>query len=227
MKRLFVFTGLALLLATASLADKGDHALYLGISYSIIAGPDEAQNLIGGGFGFKGGIGFGLNPQTELIVNMQYTGFPLKREGYLDKLEENLNGSLTVPRSEISMSGGNIQAYGIMVDLKHTLPSEAPDTTVYPYLIAGLGFFHFENPDKVTLSAPDYYDLVIPSSEMGEPSTDPAVSLGLGVDIEMSNSTSLILEGRYMVVFNHNYPENDGNSKLFNISGALRILLGK
>ena len=224
MKRLVVFTGVLLMLATTVSADKGEKNLYFGMSYDMIAGPDNTKDLLGGGFGFKGGMGFGLNPQIELIVNVQYIRLPMMRDGFLDMVEADLNP--LVSRSQIRMSGGDIQAYGVLVDLKYTFPSADPAAAFHPYLIGGLGLFHSEVPDDVTLSAPGYDDWVIRSSEMGTSSTDLAASLGAGIDIEMSGKTSFIFEGRYMLVSDDD-KDSDGNTKLFHISGAVRFQFGK
>jgi len=226
MKRLTVLTGVLLMLATTVSADKGENNLYFGMSYAMIAGPDHTKDLLGGGIGFKGGIGFGLNPQTELIVNVQYIRLPMKHDGFLDMIEADPDLFFNVPRSMISMSGGDIQAYGVLVDLKYTFPSADPATTVHSYLIGGLGLFHSEAPDDVTLSAQGYDDWVLRSSEMDTSSTDLSASLGVGIDIEMSNSASFILEGRYMLVFDDD-KDSDGNTRLFNIGGAVRFQLGK
>ena len=227
MRKHSVLLAVALLaFAMLASADTMQKNLYLSGSLNAIAGPESVKDFVGAGRGLKGGLGFQVSPTIEMVVSVQYMTFPLKKDGFLSLYEKTRQVRFRVPYSEISLIGGDIQVYGVGVDAKYTFLSKTANPSVRPYLVGGLGLMHVENPDDITIRTDDYDDLTVPGDDLGESNTDLLANVGVGVDLPLSGNTTAFLDCRYSIVFDKD-DEDDGNTKLLNIGGGVKIGFGK
>jgi len=163
------------------------------VNFSVNSGmaffvsPEEVTDYWSKGFILGAGLGIPFTPQLMLQVYFDFNNFKFDKSKYLRDYGFGTYG--------ISISGGSITAITVAGNLKINLVSNKTPSSVYPYLLGGVGLFRLSIGD---MSVYDTSDVVIIP---GEAESDFSVLLGLGFDIPVGEKINLFIEGRYIIAF--------------------------
>jgi opacity protein-like surface antigen len=132
------------------------------------------------GFNLGGGIGAEYKDMLELTGTMFYSRFPLDQTKFLNM----------TPNAS-SVSGGAAKLLDIGAQLKYFLATGQNMTRFRPYLVGRLGVAHLtqSNLTEMIDGSP------VTTSFSG--STKFAYGIGAGANIELNNSLSLWVEGKF------------------------------
>ena len=178
---------------------------YLGGSVSFLTGPQTLKNENKMGFSAGGGIGVDILPSVSLIVGVDYSAFPKNETQARQEAVQQIPTSARVGSGISVGDGGTLSIFTVTGNLKLSLGLRDEQAT--PYVILGGGFLSTSVSDvhasylysqQTAVVVSTYNPLVLQRSQFNVKSAFVA-SAGVGIDIPMSKTNSMFVEGRYAI----------------------------
>lgn len=160
-----------------------------------------------GGFHFGFGLGHTLLPNLSGILDLNYNSSILNKTQMLTDLGLNVNDYV---------DDATMKMVSINANLKYVIPQ--PDLFFDPYVIAGAGYTGIA-ADDISIISSAYGEIAATFKAQDAINT----SLGVGVDIRSSESSSLFLEVRYDVSYTKSpSPFNADNFSIIPVRVGIR-----
>jgi len=228
--RLITFVLLATLTISSTALSQVSRGIdcYFGGGISLLSGPQMLKDENKMGFNASGSIGFGLDilPSVSLIVGVDYTAFPKDETYARQEAVQQIPASARIGSGVSIGDGGTLSILTIGGNLKLRLgPS---DGEVTPYVVVGAGFLSTSVPDvdasylyseQTAVVVSTYNPLILRRTQFNVKAAVVA-SVGAGIDVPLSKTNSMFIEGRYALGFT-----TYGNTVYIPVRLGLRIAL--
>jgi hypothetical protein len=207
--RLMTFVLLATLTISSAALGQSERGIdcYLGGGISFLSGPQILKDENKMGFNANGAIGVGILPSVSLIVGVDYTAFPKDETRARQEAVQQIPAIERIGSGVSIGNGGTLSILTIGGSLKLRLgPS---DGQVAPYVVVGAGFLSTSVPDvdasylyseQTAVVVSTYNPLVLRRTQFNVNSALVA-SFGAGIDVPLSKTNSMFIEGRYALGF--------------------------
>jgi len=208
--RLITYILLTILAASSVAWSQSDHGIdcYFGGGISFLSGPQTLNDENTIGFNVNGGMGFGFHilPSVSLIFNIDYTAFPKDEAQARKETLQQMPDSAKLGAGISIGDGGTLSIFTVTANLKYLASHESQ---LAPYIIVGAGFFSTAVTDvhasyvhssqgQSSIVESTYHPLVLSRTKFNVLSA-MTVSAGAGVDMPISKTNSVFIEGRYVI----------------------------
>jgi len=180
---------------------------YVGGGVSFLSGPQLLREENKMGFNANGGLGFDILPSVSLILGVDYTAFPKNETQARQEAVQQVPARERIGSGISIGDGGTLSILSITANLKLGFGFHADEAA--PYVIIGAGFLNTSIPDvsasylyseQTAVVVSTYNPLVLQRSQFNASSAVVA-SVGTGIDVPLSKTNSMFIEGRYSIGF--------------------------
>lgn len=205
--RRITFVLLATLTMSSAASSQSERGIdcYLGGGISFLSGPQILKDENKMGFNAGGGIGLDILPSITLIIGVDYTAYPKDETRARQEAVQQIPASARIGSGVSIGDGGTFSILTVSGSLKLLLrPS---DEHVAPYVVVGAGLLSTSVPDvdasylyseQTAVVVSTYNPFVLRRTQFNAKSALVA-SIGAGIDLPLSQTNSLFVEGRYAV----------------------------
>jgi opacity protein-like surface antigen len=203
--RIITYVLSAILAISSAAWCQSEHGIdcYLGGGISFLSGPQILKDENKMGFSASGGIGLSILPSVSLTVGVDYTAFPKNETHTRQEAIQQVPATARIGSGISIGDGGTLSIFTVTGDARLFLGPQ--DEQLLPYVVVGAGFLSTSTPNvqasylysqQTAVVVSTYNPLVLQRTQFNVKSAFVA-SAGAGIDIPLSPTNSMFVEGRY------------------------------